>query len=71
MHHYGASLREIQQEWTLPQALEFGNMAVKARTQQRIITLNDTALAFAAIQSKEGNKAFQKLNSELGRELNG
>ena len=70
MQHYGVGLREVQ-EWTIPQALEFGKLAVKSKTQQRIVQLNDMALAFAATQSKEGNKSFQKLNIELGKEVNG
>lgn len=70
MSHYGCSLQQVQ-DWTIPQALEFGKMAVKAKLQQRIVTLNDMAIAFAATQSKEANKSFQKLNIELGKEANG
>ena len=65
MRHYGASLKEIQEEWTLHQALEFGTVAVATMKQQRISSLHDMVHAYAATQSKEGNKGFQKLVREL------
>lgn len=64
MRHYGATLREVS-EWTLPQALEFGKIAVNTMKQQRISSLQDMAMANAAVQSKEGNKSYQKLLREL------
>lgn len=68
MNHYGASLKEIQTEWTLPQALEFGKVATRVSTQQRIAKLCDMAHAFASTH-KEGNKGFQKLVKALEQEM--
>lgn len=68
MRHYGVSLTELLTEWTLPQALEFGKVAVRVSTEQRIATLCDMAHAFAST-SKEGNKGFKKLIDSLNEEL--
>lgn len=65
MRHYGVSLKEIQEDWTLHQALEFGKVAVKSIKEQRISNLHDMVHSYAATQSKEGNKGFQKLVREL------
>lgn len=70
MQHYGASYDEVS-EWTIHQALEFHKVAVKSINRTRLVNMSDMATAFAATQSKEGNKAFQKQTSELQRELNG
>lgn len=68
MRYYGCSLRELQEEWTIPQALEFGKVASKNLIQDRLVALNDTAVAHAATQSKEGNKSFQKLVHTLSQD---
>lgn len=68
MQYYGCSLREIQEEWTIPQALEFGKVATKNLTQQRLVALTDMAQAFASTQTKEGNKSFQKLVHTLNQD---
>lgn len=68
MHRYGCSLKELQEEWTIPQALEFGKVAAKSINNTRLMQVSDMALAFAATQSKEGNKSFQKLVHNLSQE---
>lgn len=70
MRHYGASFQEVS-DWTIPQALEFHKVAVKSDIRARLVNMSDTATAYAATQSKEGNKAFQKTVKELQRDLNG
>lgn len=68
MEFYGCSMSEVC-EWTIPQALEFNKVVAKRKNQDRLVNISDMATAFAATQSKEGNKAFQKFISELQREL--
>lgn len=68
MSHYSCSLKELMEEWTIPQALEFGKIAAKTINQRRLIQVNDMAVAFAATQSKEGNKGFQKLVHSLNQD---
>lgn len=59
------------EDWTLPQAIEFGKLATKDKLRERMMLVNDMALATAATQSKEANKSLQKFNREIGKEING